>query len=117
MLYRVTWEIELDADTAKEAAEKALAVHRNPESIATVFKVAPKNGESTQIDLTQLSEGKSIALSPLETFIQTIEATGGISENEDGTFSPLADPDWIDLADAYLLACDQLKRPPKIEKE
>lgn len=52
MLYRVTWEIELDADTAKEAAEKALAIHRKEDSIATVFDVSPEHGETVRIDLT-----------------------------------------------------------------
>lgn len=42
----VKWEIELDADSPIDAAIKALAIQRNPESIATVFSV---NGE--EIDL------------------------------------------------------------------
>jgi hypothetical protein len=37
--YRVTWKIDIEADSPEEAAEKALAVHRDPNSIATVFEV------------------------------------------------------------------------------
>jgi len=37
--YRVTWEIELDADTPEDAAREALAIMRDPDSIATVFTV------------------------------------------------------------------------------
>jgi hypothetical protein len=37
--YLVRWEMVFDADSFREAAEKALAVHRNPESIAVVFEV------------------------------------------------------------------------------
>lgn len=37
--YRVRWEIDLSADSPREAAEMALAIHRDPNSIATVFLV------------------------------------------------------------------------------
>jgi hypothetical protein len=37
--FRVFWEIELEANTAKEAAERALEIQRDPESIATAFRV------------------------------------------------------------------------------
>lgn len=39
-IYRVTWEIDIDAKPAKAAAVEALRIHRDPESIATVFHVA-----------------------------------------------------------------------------
>ena len=49
-LHRVIWEIDIEADTARDAARKALDIQRNPKSIATVFKVA--NPERTvEIDL------------------------------------------------------------------
>jgi len=38
-MMRVHWEIDVDADTPIEAAQRALAIQRNPESIATVFTV------------------------------------------------------------------------------
>jgi hypothetical protein len=38
-MYKVTWEIDLPAESPREAAEKALAIQRNPESIATIFEV------------------------------------------------------------------------------
>jgi hypothetical protein len=37
--YRVRWEIDIEAETPREAAEKALAIRRKPDSIATVFDV------------------------------------------------------------------------------
>lgn len=37
--YWVRWEIDVDAGSPQEAAEKALAVHRDQDSIATVFDV------------------------------------------------------------------------------
>jgi hypothetical protein len=38
-LYRVTWEIDLDAASPRASAEKALEIQRDSESIATVFSV------------------------------------------------------------------------------
>jgi len=38
-LYRVTWVIDLEADSPEEAARKALEIQRDPDSTATVFEV------------------------------------------------------------------------------
>lgn len=56
MEYTVTWTIELEADTPREAAEKALVIHRDPESIATVFSVRGDSVGLYEIDLSP-SEG------------------------------------------------------------
>jgi rubrerythrin len=37
--YRVRWEIEIEAGSPREAAGQAFAIHRDPNSIATVFQV------------------------------------------------------------------------------
>lgn len=37
--YEVIWTINVTADDPKEAAAKALAIQRDPRSIATVFEV------------------------------------------------------------------------------
>lgn len=51
--YRVTWAIDIDADTPEDAARKALAIQRNPHSIATWFEV--QHGNSTQhVDLDDI---------------------------------------------------------------
>lgn len=42
--YLVTWSIELDAESPEDAALQALAIHRDPESLATVFNVAERLG-------------------------------------------------------------------------
>ena len=58
MLYVVKWEIDLEADSPEEAARLALAIHRKPDSIATVFDVAQnRNGdvdEWTRVDLSEI---------------------------------------------------------------
>jgi hypothetical protein len=57
--YHVTWEIELNADSPCEAAVKALAIQRDPDSIATVFDVTDKAGTTEQIDLAEVEEEES----------------------------------------------------------
>ncbi|MEV5204381.1 hypothetical protein [Streptomyces sp. NPDC053720] len=48
--YRVTWTIDLDADSPVHAARKALALHRDRLSWATVFTVQGDTGTVT-VDL------------------------------------------------------------------
>ena len=50
-MIRVCWEIDVDATTPLEAARKALAIHRDPESIATVFDVQYR-GKMVRVDLS-----------------------------------------------------------------
>ena len=52
----------------------------------------------------------------LHEFIKTIEATGGCVRDEGDTVVPAGDPDWLDLADAYLRACKALGRAPRIRR-
>jgi len=49
----VTWEIEVDTETPREAAEKALAIMRRPDSTATVFDVTDQTGETHHVDLME----------------------------------------------------------------
>jgi len=50
-MLRVSWQIDTDADSPVDAARKALAVQRNPDSIATVFEVTDEDGKSVRVDL------------------------------------------------------------------
>jgi hypothetical protein len=51
-LFKVTWEIELDAESAADAARAALKIQRDPDSSATVFNVENvKTKEIEEIDL------------------------------------------------------------------
>ena len=49
----------------------------------------------------------------LEALVETINSTGGVVKHPDGTCGCAADEDWIDLADAYLGACQALGVAPK----
>jgi hypothetical protein len=54
--YRVKWEIDIEADSLRQAAVKALEIQRDPNSTATVFEV---NGE--KIDLSERKKKKEAA--------------------------------------------------------
>lgn len=51
--YRVTWEIDIEADNPTEAAARALIIQRDndPANSATVFDVVEACGHSHRIDL------------------------------------------------------------------
>ena len=51
--YLVIWEMDIYADSPREAAEKAWGHMRAPDSIANVFNVIDKNGVGTIIDLSE----------------------------------------------------------------
>jgi uncharacterized membrane protein len=51
MEYKVTWTIDLDADSPEDAARRALEIHRNPESWATHFEVRNRQGRVQEVDL------------------------------------------------------------------
>jgi hypothetical protein len=51
--YRVLWEIDIERDSPREAAERALSIHRNPDSIATCFTVIGSDGSVMHHDLDE----------------------------------------------------------------
>jgi len=61
--YKVTWEMELDATSPREAAELALEVQRDPHGTATVFNVVDvydMHAWEETIDLAKRPERRSI---------------------------------------------------------
>lgn len=40
--YKVMWVIDVDAESEAQAAAKALSIHRDKNSMATVFEVVPR---------------------------------------------------------------------------
>jgi predicted ATPase with chaperone activity len=60
--YRVMWEIDLCATSAREAAKQALAIQRDPQSNATVFAVCRLGGGTpARIDLDAHDEDENTA--------------------------------------------------------
>jgi len=56
MEYKVTWTIELDAESPEDAAKKTLKIQRDNESLATHFVVQDKDGKEQEVDLLQDNE-------------------------------------------------------------
>lgn len=51
--YLVTWEMDIYADSPREAAEKAWDYMRHPFSTANVFTVVNKDGDKIIVDLLE----------------------------------------------------------------
>jgi hypothetical protein len=56
-----------------------------------------------------------LATKALRLLVETINATGGLIRDYKGQLAPAADEEWLDLAEAYTLACDTLGVEPVIE--
>ena len=52
----VSWEIDLDAATPREAAEEALRIMQRPDTMATVFDVTDPAGNTHRVDLMEGEE-------------------------------------------------------------
>ncbi|WP_194838768.1 hypothetical protein [Nocardia sp. XZ_19_369] len=49
--YSVCWHMDLTANTPVLAATEALEIHRDPESLATAFRVRDEHGSIYHVDL------------------------------------------------------------------
>jgi len=58
MEYRVTWIIELDAESPEEAARLARAIQLDPDSLATHFIVRDPHGDDREVWSTQNSRSE-----------------------------------------------------------
>ena len=52
----VTWEIDVDADTPREAVEEAFRIMQRPDTTATVFDVTDETGDTHRVDLMEGEE-------------------------------------------------------------
>ena len=53
-LYHVVWEIDIYAQSPREAAKEAQAIHQDKDSTATVFDVTEEDSDKTvRIDLAE----------------------------------------------------------------
>lgn len=53
-LYKITWKIDIEAESALVAAKEALKIQRDPNSIATMFKLIDKRtGIKFEVDLEE----------------------------------------------------------------
>lgn len=54
--YRVSWEVDVDAVSEEDAARKALAMQRDPDSAATVFLAGERGMAAKRVDLGEEDE-------------------------------------------------------------
>lgn len=55
--YKVVWEIDIEAESAEEAARIARNIQLNDASIATVFNVYDNSGCCKDVDLLKSEDG------------------------------------------------------------
>lgn len=58
--------------------------------------------------------------SVLRDLVKAVNVTGGVAKGDPSfslpVYAPLADPDWLDMGDVYMKACQVLKKRPRIVK-
>ena len=56
--FLVTWQIDIEAETPEDAAREAFRVHRDSDSMATVFEVQERtkdgHGEAIRVDIEEV---------------------------------------------------------------
>jgi nucleotide-binding universal stress UspA family protein len=62
-IHRVIWEIDIDAESSREAAEKALEIQRDVNSTATHFTVITMQSDDFNVDYIDFHEGENNASS------------------------------------------------------
>lgn len=85
--YLVTWQMEIEASSPRQAAEKARQMHRNPESIATVFEVDGKSIDLMEADDWEDRGGRSVMT----------EKPGGTYEVGSETMRPVLAAAWSEI--------------------
>jgi len=74
----------------------------------------PSGNQQTAADGAGANPAADTVRKALDDFIETIEATGGCFHNEGGVLVLAGDPEWTDLADAYVRACAAIGRAPLV---
>jgi len=59
--YYIEWSIDLEADSPRDAARKALEIMRDPRAIATCFKVYDEDGNPVDVDLETEDQPQGVA--------------------------------------------------------
>jgi len=83
--FTVTWTIEVDGDTAEEAAKQACSIMLDRQSMATVFQVKDQQGVTTEVDL--LGSCPVIMTEDGYTFYR----------QSDGSYTDHIDPEQVDM--------------------
>jgi len=60
--FRVSWYIDIEADTPQHAAKKARAIQLNPDSEATVFDVKRRHSDTDRFGITWSWMGDTVRI-------------------------------------------------------
>jgi len=80
MDYRITWTIDLDAPSPVEAALRALAIQRDPDSLALHFHVHDPRGEVFSVDLSHPDEPLTAARESITLYVTVETFQGNLEE-------------------------------------
>ena len=94
MEYRLTWTIDLEADSPEDAARKGLAIHRDPQRLATVFAVTDAEDRTVTVDLSEVAVIPQPAV-PVP------------------THDPRSDPEVVTAAESHALGRNQADHSPE----
>lgn len=108
MEFRVTWEIDIDADSPEKAAEEARRAITDPETLATVFTVKGDDGREFTID-TALEEGGESAVK----YVEKVE----ITSEDRSEFCSYTDDTIIGIKTIRAIPDEQLKALPDDKAE
>lgn len=102
--------LRVDNKDVADATKRRVCITLRPVDFPTVrilyARKLPKEAKCRIV--RQVSRYKA-----LREFVEAIDVAGGVRRDKKGYPRPLGDEDWIDLGEAYLLACEALGREPK----
>jgi hypothetical protein len=99
---------KISADQVRDEAKAAWGTPYTLDEAKAALAAQRKSMDPYHAELLEWALGM-ISSNPLgkalAEFVDVIEATGGVAKDDAGLHAPMADPEWIDLGEAYVRAC------------
>ena len=112
MDYRITWTIDLDAPSPVEAALRALAIQRDPDSLALHFHVHDPQGGVFSVDLSHPDEPIAAARESIRLYVTVETFQGNLEEVRAHAMAwsaRLAEKAWLEKTGIHDVACREAK--------
>lgn len=104
-IFRVVWEIDIYAETAEEAALKALKIQRDPNSIATYFHVLDQDGQRVSVDLEEIGHTVVAPAQAESADLALVPDAPDECEGSDFTLKEGAPGAWVSVDGASIHIC------------